>query len=76
MYSASSNPMMLAKLKEVSAAYMVQLDNAKEAIITAFQHTLNMGYSNMFIFSGVVSAIAILITFTLKDSKVKKAKAA
>ena len=72
MKGAAGNPAMLGKLKEASVAYMAQLDNAKDSIVYAFQHTLNIGYSNMFIFSGVVSIVAMFIAFTLKDAKAKK----
>lgn len=66
------NPAMLSHFGAIESSYMSSLTNARTAIEHAFQYTLNMGYSKMFLTSAVISIIAFCITFALKEERVKK----
>lgn len=45
------------------------IESSRNAIESAFQSTLNVGYTNIYIASAIIAAIGLLITLILKDKK-------
>ncbi|MEG0134048.1 MAG: MFS transporter [Clostridium sp.] len=49
--------------------YMSSLDGSKTAIETAYQTTMNTGFTNLFIGAAVIAAIGLIVTLFIKDQK-------
>lgn len=53
----------------LKAGYMSSLDSSKAAIETAYQATMNAGFSNLFIGASIIAAIGLIVTLFIKTQK-------
>ena len=53
----------------IKAGYFNSLDSSKDAIESAFQTTMNSGFTNLFIGAAVIAAIGLIVTLFLKNKK-------
>ncbi|MEG0306793.1 MAG: MFS transporter [Clostridium sp.] len=49
--------------------YISSLDASKPAIETAYQTTMNTGFTNLFIGAAIIAAIGLIVTLFIKDQK-------
>lgn len=50
----------------LKSGYLSSLDNSKTAIETAYQTTMNTGFSNLFIGAAIIAAIGLIVTLFIK----------
>lgn len=53
----------------LKTSYMSSLDSSKNAIETAYQSTMNAGFSNLFIGASIIAAIGLIISLFIKNKK-------
>lgn len=53
----------------IKDGYLTSLEGTKTAIETAYQSTLNSGFSNLFIAAAVIAIVGLLLSFMIKSKK-------
>ncbi|MGG5462218.1 MFS transporter [Clostridium sp. B9] len=51
----------------IQNSYMDKLDSAKGAIEGAFQHTMNTGYTKLFLTCAIIALVGLILTFMLNN---------
>ena len=62
----SNNPHM--NIGMIEKSYMQSLDGAKGAIETAFQKTMNTGYTKLFVTCAIIALIGLILTAMLNNN--------
>ncbi|MDU5038686.1 MAG: MFS transporter [Clostridium perfringens] len=62
----ANNPHM--NIDMIEKSYMQSLDGAKDAIETAFQQTMNTGYTKLFLTCAIIALIGLILTAMLNNN--------
>lgn len=62
----ANNPHM--NIDMIEKSYMQSLDGAKNAIETAFQQTMNTGYTKLFLTCAIIALIGLILTAMLNNN--------